>query len=83
MNACLALSNPPGGYVKFPSHSWGGCLWDFAATACIVAEAGGTVTDINGDRLDLNRPDSVRMNHRGVVFATDPALADHLRSLRP
>jgi len=83
MNACNVLANPPACYLKFPGPSGGGSLWDFAATACLFHEAGAVATDIHGDPLDLNRADSSFMNHRGVLFATDEALAGRLRALRP
>ena len=81
INACSVLANPPACYLKFPAASGGGSVWDFAATACIAAEVGATATDIHGVPLDLNRPDSTFMNHRGVLFATDDALAGRLRSI--
>ena len=75
-NACAVLFNPQACYIKYPKQSaGGGCLWDFAATACIVKEAGGWVSDIYGNSLDLNRGDSLFMNHRGVVFASSEKLA--------
>ncbi|MEM9614322.1 MAG: inositol monophosphatase family protein [Actinomycetota bacterium] len=80
MNACGVLDDPPGCYLKFPAPSGGGSLWDFAATACLFGEAGAVATDIHGAPLDLNRPDSTFMNHRGVLFATDRALAGHIRA---
>ena len=82
MNALGALTNPPGCYLKFPAEAGGGSLWDFAATACIFREAGAVATDIHGAPLDLNRPDSTFMHHRGVLFATDEDLAGRLRGLR-
>lgn len=81
MNACGVLRSAPGCYLKFPAPSGGGSLWDFAATACVFHELGAVATDIHGAPLDLNRPDSTLMNHRGVLFATDERLATRLRSL--
>ena len=81
MNALGALTNPPGCYVKVPAAAGGGSLWDFAATACIFGEVGAVATDIHGAPLDLNRPDSTFMHHRGVLFATDEDLAERLREL--
>ena len=81
MNACGVLDSAPGCYFKFPGPSGGGSLWDFAATACIFQEAGAVATDIHGEALDLNRVDSTFMNHRGVLFATDEALASQVRAL--
>lgn len=74
-NACSIVFNAPACYIKFPKRSeGGGCLWDFAATACIVKEAGGWVSDIDGKPLDLNRRDSLFMNHRGVIFSSSEKL---------
>jgi len=81
LNACAALANTPGCYFKFPAPAGGGSLWDFAATACLFHEAGAIATDIHGEPLDLNRADSTEMAHRGVLFATDEALATHIRQL--
>lgn len=82
MNACRALMHAPACYFKLPKpHDGGGSLWDFAATACVFHEAGAVATDIHGHPLDLNRVDSTFMNHRGVLFATDEALAREIRAL--
>ena len=81
LNACRILSNPPACYFKLPKSSpGGGSLWDFAATACLFAEAGAVATDMAGAPLELNRSDSTFMNHRGVMFATDERLAQALRA---
>ena len=81
MNACGVLTTPPACYFKQPKPSGGGSLWDFAATACLFAEAGAIATDVHGGPLDLNRADSTFLNHRGVLFATDETLAHQLRTI--
>lgn len=81
MNAWDVLTNSPACYFKFPRPSGGGSLWDFAAAACVFHEVGAVATDIHGEALDLNRADSTFMNHRGVLFATDEALAERIRAL--
>jgi len=82
VNACQVLESPPACYFKLPKNGeGGGSIWDFAATACLFAEAGAVVSDIHGGRLDLNRTGSTFMNHRGVLFATDEALAEQIRAL--
>ncbi len=82
VNACRVLMHAPACYFKLPKpHEGGGSLWDFAATACLFHEAGAVATDIHGEPLDLNRVDSTFMNHRGVLFATDEALAREIRAL--
>ncbi len=71
MNACSILETPLSCYFKQPKKSiGGGSLWDFAASACIVKEAGAWVSDFYGEPLDLNRKDSSYMNHKGVLFAS-------------
>lgn len=82
MNAVGVLDNPPACYVKDPKPAGGGSLWDFAATASVAGEVGAIVTDIRGAPLDLNRADSTSMGHRGVLFATDEALARRIRASR-
>lgn len=81
MNAIWVLENPPACYVKFPKKGdGGGSIWDFAATACLFAEAGAVATDFFGDPLDLNRPDSTFMGHRGILYASDADLADQIKN---
>lgn len=82
MNACRVLAHPPACYFKLPKpQDGGGSLWDYAATACLFDSAGAIATDIHGDPQDLNRAGSTFMNHRGVLFATDPELARRIRAL--
>ena len=82
MNACRVLANPPACHFKLPKpQDGGGSSWDYAATACLFEAAGAAVTDIHGNPLELNRVGSTFMNHRGVLFATDPVLAGHIRAL--
>lgn len=76
INALNVLEHPPACYVKLPKHTpGGGSLWDFSASAAIVQAAGGWVSDIHGQPLDLNRADSTFMNHRGVIYASYPEIA--------
>ena len=83
MNACGVLAHSPACYFKYPGPTGGGSLWDFAATACLFHEVGAVATDMHGGPLDLNRADASNMSHRGVLFATDKALARRIRALRP
>ena len=80
MNACRVLENPPAVYFKCPKpQQGGGSLWDFAATAAIFHELGVVASDAYGQPLELNRADSTFMNHRGVLFATEHALASEIQ----
>ncbi|WFB37035.1 inositol monophosphatase family protein [Kiritimatiellota bacterium B12222] len=82
MNVCNMLKHEPACYFKFPkAELGGGSLWDYAATACIIREAGGVVTDLHGGPLDLNRSDATFMNHRGFLFATDVHLHERVGEL--
>jgi len=82
INACHALENAPGCHFKFAKpQEGGGSLWDYAATACLFEEAGAVVSDVHGEPLELNRPDSTFMNHRGAVYATDQNLAERIRGI--
>ena len=79
MNAIWVLQNAPACYFKLPKIKLGGgSLWDFAATACIFRELTGSVSDINGANLDLNREDSTFMNHRGVLYTSNNELNELL-----
>lgn len=81
MNSIWVLENGPACYFKFPKlGKGGGSIWDFAAGACLFTEAGAVATDYAGNPLDLNRPDSTFMNHRGILFATDAELAERIKS---
>jgi fructose-1,6-bisphosphatase/inositol monophosphatase family enzyme len=82
MNATWAISNAPSCYFKFPKKpSGGGSLWDYAASSCVALEAGGHVSDIYGDRLDLNRKDGSFMNHKGILYASDTQVADGIMAI--
>ena len=79
INVRHALERAPGCHFKFAKpQEGGGSLWDYAATACLFEEAGAVVM-MGGSALDLNRKDSTFMNHRGALYATDPALAERIQ----
>jgi 3'(2'), 5'-bisphosphate nucleotidase/myo-inositol-1(or 4)-monophosphatase len=79
LNACQALTETPACYFKFPkSDKGGGSVWDYAATACLFQEAGAPVSDIYGEALALNPQGSLFMNHCGVLYASDQAIADNM-----
>ncbi len=79
MNACQVLSDPAACYFKFPKpQAGGGSIWDYAASACLFQELGALACDIYGAPLQLNPPGSTFMNHCGVLYCTDPALAEQM-----
>jgi HAL2 family 3'(2'),5'-bisphosphate nucleotidase len=55
-------------------------IWDHAAGSIIVEEAGGTVTDVNGDPLDFNHGRTLKAN-RGVVASNGPIHDEVIRAL--
>lgn len=76
MNACWVLENNPACYFKFPRQDkGGGSLWDYAASACIFHEIGSVAMDIYGESLELNRPESTFMNHKGIIYAANQDIA--------
>ena len=78
-NACQVLNHGAACYLKLPKRQdGGGSIWDFAASACIVKEAGGWSSNIHGQPLALNRPDSTFMNHQGVLYASTEQIAKYL-----
>lgn len=80
LNACWVVEKAPACYFKIPKpQTGGGCLWDFAATACIVQEAGAYAKSLDASPLDLNRPDSTFMNHKGILYATNDNIAQQMR----
>lgn len=82
MNACRALEIANCCYFKYPrSDNSGGSLWDYAATACLYREAGAIASDIHGRPMDLNRPDSTFMNHRGVLYTCHSAVGEKITRL--
>lgn len=81
-NACGVLGRAPAVYFKPPKpQPGGGSLWDYAATACLYGETDAVATDAAGRPLDLNRADGTFMNHRGIIFASDAAVAAGVRGL--
>ena len=82
MNACKVLQDPNTVYFKYPRKGdSGGSLWDYAATAALFHEAGAIATDINGQPMALNRSDSTFMNHRGILYAANPRIAQCIRNM--
>lgn len=81
MAACRILLDPPACLVKLPKpERGGGSAWDYAATACLITEAGGVATDARGDPLALNDRATTFMNARGVVMASDERIATAIRA---
>ncbi|MBD9354945.1 3'(2'),5'-bisphosphate nucleotidase CysQ family protein [Methylomonas albis] len=82
LNACQALTEAPACYFKFPKpDKGGGSVWDYAATACLFQEAGAPVSDIHGKALVFNPTGSTFMNHCGVLYCADQAIAERMMQL--
>ena len=62
--------------ARTPVGSFNGSL-----SAVPAHELGAVASDVYGQPLDLNRADSTFMNHRGILFTTDQALARDMRGL--
>ena len=82
MNSMWVIENAPACYFKFPKEEdGGGSIWDYAASACIYKEAGGWVSNMFGNELDLNRVETTFMNQYGILYATNSHLAQHIIAL--
>jgi len=69
MNCIWAIEQAPAFYLKQPKPEDGcGCLWDYAATACIYHELGAQATDSFGEPLNFNATETVFFNRVGVLF---------------
>jgi 3'(2'), 5'-bisphosphate nucleotidase len=64
-------------YLRLPrDSSYREKVWDHAAGALVIEEAGGTVTDLDGESLDFSQG-RLLGNHRGVV-CTNGAIHDRV-----
>ncbi|MDN3690176.1 3'(2'),5'-bisphosphate nucleotidase CysQ family protein [Cyclobacterium jeungdonense] len=76
-NALSVMSHKHAGYFKFPrSQKGGGSIWDFAATRLIFEELGLPVSNMKGEKLHLNSPETTFMHRQGVVYATTERIAE-------
>jgi 3'-phosphoadenosine 5'-phosphosulfate (PAPS) 3'-phosphatase len=82
INAIYLIKRNPACYFKFPrNNNSDGCLWDFAATACIIQELGMIVSDFKGNKLDLNYTNSTFINDNGVLYASNSQLSNFIKNL--
>ncbi len=82
-NAKSVLSHKHACYFKFPrSQKGGGSIWDFAATRLIFEELGLPVSNIKGEKLPLNTPETTFMHQQGVVYATREGIAEMVMGLK-
>lgn len=82
MNGIRVLEESPAVFFKFPqTRPGGGCIWDFAATACIYNEVGAYATDICGESLRLNGGGTSYLNHSGVIYTGTKAVQEQICSL--
>lgn len=71
LNGIGVIQKPNGLYFKpIKQTVGGGCIWDFAATACIVLELGGAVSDVCGRPIDFNKK-HLYFNDTGVLYASN------------
>lgn len=71
MNAIWVLEHQPACYFKLPKEEkGGGSIWDFTATTCIFTEFNAHVSNILGEKLDLNNAATTFMNTQGVIYNT-------------
>ena len=82
MKAIEVLKDANACYFKYPrTANSGGSIWDYAASSCLLKEAGLLACDIYGTALDLNRQASTFLDNRGVIFCADQRLRDRILAL--
>jgi len=82
-NAIGVLNSKSGCYFKFPKHKkGGGSIWDFAATRLFFEELELPVSNVSGDTLHLNNPESTFLNNQGVTYASNKKLHEFVLSLK-
>jgi 3'(2'), 5'-bisphosphate nucleotidase len=67
----LVASGEAALYLRLPNpdkQNYRECIWDHAAGAIIVEEAGGKVTDMNGKTLNWSENEKM-LNNRGVIVS--------------
>lgn len=78
IHALSTIEMSPAIYYKKPKRSHGGgSIWDFSATALIVDEAGGVVSDYLNQPLDLNQKKSTFMNKLGIKYCSSQKIFNH------
>ncbi|KAL1520098.1 hypothetical protein AB1Y20_023571 [Prymnesium parvum] len=61
-------------YTRLPRSGYVENIWDHAAGACIVEEAGGCVTDLDGNPLDFSLGATLGDHVKGIVATNGPVL---------
>ena len=67
-------------YLRLPTGAYVENIWDHAAGSLLVSEAGGAVTDINGDPLEFNHGHRLEVN-RGIVASNGRLHGDVLEAI--
>jgi 3'(2'), 5'-bisphosphate nucleotidase len=69
-------------YLRLPtSEEYREKIWDHAAGAIVVEEAGGTVTDVHGTPLDFSRGRSLEAN-QGIIATNGHILVEVVNAVR-
>ena len=64
----VIASGKASAFMRFPDLSYKEWIWDHAAGAIIMSEAGGVVTDSTGKKLDFSKG-RILNNETGIVAA--------------
>jgi len=83
LNACSVLKYKNAVYFKFPKkEQGGGSIWDFGATACLFQQSRHAIySDILGNPLNLNEPNTTFMNKTGVLYSSQVELHDFVSGI--
>lgn len=85
LNAIWVIENSPGVYFKFPKNNkGGGAIWDFASTNLFFNELNNydyKCSDIKGDSVNFNSPETLYFNKTGIIYASDSKLQESIINL--
>ena len=77
-NVCQLITNGPGCVLRLPRDEEGACVWDYAGTACLLESAGGWISDLEGNPLELNRKNTPYIYHKGLICASSASIAQRV-----
>mmetsp|Transcript_10928 Transcript_10928/g.32340 ORF Transcript_10928/g.32340 Transcript_10928/m.32340 type:complete len:244 (-) Transcript_10928:137-868(-) len=54
-------------YLRLPKAGYQEWIWDLAAGSLVITEAGGEITDVDGNQLDFSQGAKLPASHRGII----------------
>ena len=61
-------------FTRLPTAGYVEKVWDFAAAKVVITEAGGAISDLDGDDIDVDLGECLSPKVAGIVATSSPAL---------